>query len=101
MAMLAAFDALDRCTTFRAEEFRLDRLAQLYLPSRTVNGIRELESLARQLDKPDLARALRHCLRRTRLLHTALPVVRRFKDRSILAAMAGRLEGRLLAGAFR
>jgi len=100
-AMLAAFDALHRCTTLRSEEFRLERLARLYLPSRTINGIRELESLARQLDKPALARALRRCLRRSRFLHSTLPVVRRFRGTPIVAAVAGRLEGRLLAGAFR
>lgn len=100
MAALAAYDALERCATFRTEEFRLDRLARLFLPSRMMNGVRELESLARSLHKPELARALRRSLRHSQFLNVTLPVIRRFKCRRGVSGLAGHLESRLLAGVF-
>lgn len=98
MATLAILDALDKCTTFRAADFRLDRLARVYVPSRNIPALRDQESLALAMGKPEIARALRKSLRYSERLNAILPIVRRLKGKRLVWRIADSLESRLLSG---
>lgn len=99
MSILVALDALEKCTAFRAEDFRLEKVARIFVRSRNLRSLLELEKFARQRGKPRLARALRHARYRCQIRHAGQWVLQQFRQRRLLPELTERLEKRLLANA--
>lgn len=97
MAILSVLGALDRCATFRADQFQVERVARVYSKTAGMGVMRELERLARAKGRADLTRAARQSMKNSRRMHALLPLLRRIEPRPIVGPLASRIETRLLA----
>lgn len=99
MAALAALDALDRCETFRQARLNLEKVERMYSSIAWLGLDSELEILARDRGKLELAQAVRRSLEYSRRLHRSLLIVDWLRQQRVVWRIADRLEHRLRAGA--